>query len=58
MERRPRIAGEIEALAEVRHDNGKKTPKPFGISSGYSRVCTTFSIQLKVFRQAEAEMPK
>jgi hypothetical protein len=46
------------ALAQIRHDNGEKPSKPFRISSGYGRVCTTFSIQLKVFRQAEAELPQ
>jgi hypothetical protein len=45
-------------LAQVRHERGEKPAKAFRISSGYGRVCTTFSIQLKVFWQAEAELPQ
>ena len=52
------ILGDSSVLAQVRHDNDEKPSKPFRISSGYGRVCTTFLIQLKVFRQAEAELPQ
>ena len=49
----PRIA-----LTEVRHERGRRWPKWFRISSGYCRVCTTFALKSKMFRQADSELPE
>jgi hypothetical protein len=44
------------ALAEVRHDSGRKPAKSFKISSGNRRVCTTFAIEFEALGEAEAEL--
>ena len=45
-------------LAQVRHETGRSQVKSFKISSGNRRVYTTFAIELKVFGQADAELPE
>ena len=43
-------------LAQVRHERGWNWPKWFRISSGNGRVCTTFALKSKMFRQVDSEL--
>src|SRR5260370_36741870 len=45
-------------LAQVRHETGREWAKPFRISSGNSRVYTTFSIEFEAFGEADVELLK
>ena len=45
-----------DSLAQVRHGEGRKSAKPFRISSGYGRVYTTFSIEFEALGEADAEL--
>ncbi len=48
--------GVMYELAEVRHESNENWAKSFRISSGSSRVYTTFAIKLKMVREVEAEL--
>jgi DNA-binding beta-propeller fold protein YncE len=43
-------------LAQVRHESGQDWTKPFRISSGSGRVCTTFAIKLKMLWQVDPKL--
>ena len=47
---------EVVLLAQVRHERGWNWPKWFRISSGNGRVCTTFALKSKMFRQVDSEL--
>jgi hypothetical protein len=46
----------LNVLAQVRHERGWNWPKWFRISSGNGRVCTTFALKSKMFRQVDSEL--
>jgi len=46
----------VPALAEVRHERGRRSVKSFRISLGSRRVCTTFAIEFEAFGKAETEL--
>jgi uncharacterized membrane protein len=43
-------------LTQVRHQEGRRTAKPFRINSDYGRVCTTLSIEFEALGENHPEL--